>query len=204
MPGEQSTIDLLAGYKDQPAAPRSPDFVSIVSPSSLADVAVAPGPDGWTVTAPSDDRLAAARAELGLDADAPVPLRLGVAAGWPDPVVSPNPAGFGASKVVWLGMTAANPDLVNITINDAPPAPDDTGTLVFSAAKDAHTTFHIDADDTMQDVNWLSSAGEMHDFDLHNSYMTFGKDDKTEGQLAVVLRDERGGVTWQLWNIRGE
>jgi hypothetical protein len=56
----------------------------------------------------------------------------------------------------------------------------------------------------VQIVNWLTSCGEMHDFDLHSAYLTVGPDDPQEGELAVILRDERGGVAWRVWPIRSE
>ena len=31
-----------------------------------------------------------------------------------------------------------------------------------------------------------------------------GPDDPQDGELAVVLRDGRGGVTWRVWPIRAE
>ena len=53
-------------------------------------------------------------------------------------------------------------------------------------------------------MNGLSSAGEMHDFDLHSAYLTFGPEDPHDGELALVLRDEFGGVAWRVWPIRAE
>jgi hypothetical protein len=62
----------------------------------------------------------------------------------------------------------------------------------------------IEADDTVDIVNWLTSCGEMHDFDLHSAYLTVLPDQPHEGELAVVKRDQRGGVSWRVWPIRAE
>jgi hypothetical protein len=198
-PGEQSTIDLLVGFKNQPAAERAPDIAMVQSPTSLGDLMTQSG-DAWVVTAPTEERLAAARSELGLMPDAPVPLSVGVAAAWPNPVMSPNPAGFGALKTVWLGDTGTNPTLEGLTVDgvDVPAGQE------IVVAKDTEIRLFVEADDTVQIVNWLTSCGEMHDFDLHSAYLTVGPDDPQEGELAVILRDERGGVAWRVWPIRSE
>src|SRR5262249_35647371 len=75
MPGEQSKLDLLIAFQAAPVEERAPDAAQVISPESLADV-IEPGT--WTITAPSEERLVAARAELGLPAGAPVPLTVGV------------------------------------------------------------------------------------------------------------------------------
>jgi hypothetical protein len=198
-PGEQSKIDLLVGFAAQPAATRAPDIAMVQAPSSLADL-MAPSGGEWIVTAPSEERLAAARAELGLPPDAPVPLQIGVAAAWPNPVMSPNDAGFGALKTVWLGETGANPTLGGLMINGVD-VPDGQEIVV---AKDTEIPLFVEADDEVQIVNWLTSCGEMHDFDLHSAYLTVGPDDPQEGELAVIVRDELGGVAWRIWPIRSE
>lgn len=197
--GEQATIDLFLGYTEQPTAVRVPDFANVIAPMSLADL-MGPSDGTWVVTAPSEERLASVRAELGLLPDAPVPLQIGVAAAWPTPVMSPNEAGFGALKTVWLGDTAANPTLEGLTINGiAVPAGEE-----IVVAKDTKIPLYVEADDEVQIVNWLTSCGEMHDFDLHSAYLTVGPEDSQEGELAVVVRDPTGGVAWRVWPIRAE
>ena len=51
------------------------------------------------------------------------------------------------------------------------------------------------------DVNWLTSCGNMHDFDLPQAHLRVEPEDPQTGELAVVLRDDRGGVTWRVWPI---
>lgn len=200
-PGESSTIDLLAGFDMAPVAERGPDFVQVVSPMSFADLVQPSGPGMWTVTAPTEERLAAARTELGIADGMPVPLRLGVAAAWPTPVMSPEGNGFGATKIVWLGVSASNPTLSGLTVNGVE-APAGTDLVVPKAEK---VPLFVDADDEVDIVNWLSSAGTVHDFDLHAGYLTFDDpEDKLEGQLAVIVRDPLGGVAWRFWSIRAE
>jgi hypothetical protein len=61
----------------------------------------------------------------------------------------------------------------------------------------------IEVADT-DEVNWLSSCGTLHDFDLPEAYLRVEAEDPTEGELAVVVRDDHGGVTWRVWKIRAE
>jgi hypothetical protein len=199
LPGEQSSIDLLVGFAENPVAERAPDLAQVVSPMSLAG-AVAPDSGGWVVTAPSEDQLAAARTELGLDPGAPVPLQIGVAAAWPNPVMSIDEMHFGAVKTVWLGETDANPTMTGLTIDGVDP-----GTADLVVPKDgSKVRLFVEGDDTKDIVNWLTSCGQMHDFDAHSAYLTVAPEDPQEGQLAVVFRNAKGGVTWRVWNIRAE
>jgi hypothetical protein len=62
----------------------------------------------------------------------------------------------------------------------------------------------VDFDDTNYDVVWLTSCGTMHDFDLPKAYLKIEDDDPDAGQLAVVVRDDVGGVDWQIWSIHGQ
>jgi len=215
-PGETSTIDVLVGYEKLEAEPnknaeqKRPDFVSVVTPMSLADTVRFDG-DHWIVTAPSEARMAAVRAELGLRDDEPIELRLGIAVAWPNKVMSPDPRGFGAIKTVWLGREGINPLLNGITL-DGVEMPADQTEIVFpkgDMGKDAmgkaiKTRLAVEADEETDIINWLSSCGEVHDFDLPSSYVTFSTEDRTEGQFALVLRDPLGGVSWRVWNCRVE
>lgn len=204
--GQTSTIDMLLGYETLPVEVKRPDFVTVVAPQSLANTVSFDGTN-WIVTAPSNDAIIAARAELQLEAEAPVPLQIGVAVAWPTPVMSPEGNGFAATKTVWLGREGINPPLNGLTIDGLePPPPDET--LVFPKAKGSasppKTWVEVEADAERDNINWLTSCGQMHDFDLPRGYVTVEDEDRQEGQFALVLRDELGGVSWRVWNCRAE
>jgi hypothetical protein len=182
--GATSKLDLFVGHKGAPTSTQPPDFTKVVSPMALADVLA-----GDTVTAPGEDRLAAARTELGLPDGAPVPLEVGVG------VASLQLA---ATKTVWLGDSADNPTLQGLMIDDAP-APAAGTMLTVPGLTDVH--LFVEADDAVDIVNWLTSCGSMHDFDLHKAYLRVEKDDPMTGELSVVLRDNQGGVAWEVWPI---
>jgi hypothetical protein len=181
--GATSQLDALVAHKGATTEVIPPEVVLVVSPKSLADTTIT----GTVVTAPDETHLAAARTELGLAADAPVPLELGVSA-----------SGLAATKTLWLGDSADNPTLSGVTIaGEAPPA-----SLVVPKLTDVR--LFVDADDAVEIVNWLSSCGTMHDFDLHSAYLRVEKNDPDSGELALVLRDGQGGVVWQVWPITAQ
>lgn len=180
--GATSQIDLLDATKGAMTSTPPPDQVIVVSPMSLADAL-----SGTTVTAPSEARLAAARIELGLDPGVAVPLQLGVASN-----------GLVATKTVYLGDAADNPTLANVTMAGAP-APAAGEMITVPPDTDVH--FSVDADDRKMVVVWLTSCGTMHDFDLHASYIHVLPDDPQTGELALVVRDGQGGVSWSVWPI---
>jgi hypothetical protein len=197
LPGEQATLHVLLGYENMPAVERGPDLATVVSPMSLADT-LEPDSAGWVVTAPSAERIAAARTELGLMPDAPVPLIVGVGVVWPYEVASVDGRTFAATKTIWLGESAANPEMTGMLVNGNEPGHE------LIVPKEENVPLFIDADDTVDIVNWLTSCGEMHDFDLHSAYLKVLPDQPQEGQLAVIKRDARGGVSWRVWPIRAE
>ncbi len=188
--GERAEIDALIGAEGQRPVERAPEIATVISPMSLAS-ALAPDAGRWYVTAPDAATLAAARTELGLAANAPVPLQVGV---------SYAAQTLLAFKTVYLGEARANPSLDDLEIDGAP-APAAGTEIVIAPLTDVPLSVTADVDDT---VNWLTSCGTMHDFDLPKAYVRVEKDDPTTGDLAVVRRVENGGVAWRTWACRAE
>jgi hypothetical protein len=185
--GEVAVLDALIGTRGAPVAERSPDDAAVVSPASLA-AAITLDAARWVVTAPTSDALAAARDELGLAVDAPVPLEVRVAyAG----------GALLAIKTVWLGGAAANPAMAGIEIDHASAT---AAELVVAPRQDI--ALSIGVDDVHHDVTWLSSCGTVHDFDLPTAYLRVEDGDPASGELALVVRDDAGGVSWRVWPIQ--
>ena len=180
-----SVIDTLVGHKGAPLAELSPQLATVVSPTILAGALALDGSGHWVVTMPSEAQLAAARTELALAADAPVPLVVGV-----------RVDELNAIKTVVLGATAANPPLDDIQIADAP-APAEGSLVMVPELTDVPLAVATAETD---EVNWLTSCGTMHDFDLAKAYVRVEKEDPHAGQLAVVVRTELGGVSWRVWD----
>lgn len=188
--GEIAELDALRGYVGQAPQEADPELVEVVTPTSLASALSRQG-TSWRVTAPSAAQLDAARAELELAATAPVPLDLRFTFRG-----SGEGADLVARKLVWLGEHADNPTLETVTIDgaDAPAA----APLVVGVAVDIPVA--VDFDDRYN-INWLTSCGTMHDFDLARAYLRVEPEDAQEGTFALVVRDDRGGVAWRLWPI---
>lgn len=187
-PGETSVLDGVLGTKGAPISFAGPEQATVVSPTSLADTLSFQNGQ-WTITAPSEQRLAAARTELKLAAGAPVPLSVGISYA--------NQTLVG-TKSILLGTHADNPTLNNLMIDNQPAPAMDSQVVIHQVG---HTPLSIDADDLAFDVVWLTSCGTMHDFDLPTAYVKIDDDDDPlSGQLGVVLRDSKGGVAWQFWS----
>jgi hypothetical protein len=184
--GERSVLDALIGTKGAPTHEASPDLATVVSPQSLQDI-LAPGPDGWAVTAPDEARLAAIRTEMNLEPGAPIGVQVGV---------SYAGGTLFALKTVWLGEARTNPALDGLTIDGAAP-PEDAVEL----ARDVDIPLSVTADASEMKANWLTSCGTMHDYDLPAAYLVIADEDPDEGELAIVLRDRLGGVTWRTWSL---
>jgi hypothetical protein len=186
---ETAEIDALLGRKGQPPFEIDPDTATVISPTSLADALVRT-PTGWKVTVPAPDRLATARDELGLDAGVPVPLRLRLTFAGTDLV---------GLKAVLLGEHADNPVLDPIAIGTI----DGATATELSVPASTDVRLDVDFDDSFV-VNWLTSCGTMHDFDLPHAYLRVEPEDPQSGTLGVVVRDLLGGVAWRLWPITAQ
>jgi hypothetical protein len=185
--GEVATLDALLGRVGQPPIEVVPATVTVLSPGSLAG-ALAEQDGGWTVTAPDEAALVAARSELGLEAGAPVPLRVRV--------TFADSAKTGL-KNVWLGERRDNPVIDPVTVDGM----DALAAEQLTVGVEVDVPLAVGFDDTHV-VNWLTSCGTMHDFDLARAYLRVEvPDDPTAGTLGVVVRDAVGGVAWKLWPI---
>lgn len=182
--GEVALVDALVAHAGGSTTGRT----SIESPRGIT-AAGAPGGlftavnfsiDHWEVRGPDDAGLAAARAELGLAADAPVPVELTCVF---ETLI--------ANKVIWLGDSRPNPDLPPILIDGAVPG----ATLDVPAGRDLQLSA------VAEDVRWFSSAGTLVDDDQPTATLHVAPEDPPSGELAVVVRDGAGGVVWQVWPI---
>lgn len=189
-PGQRAQLDALLLRDGATAAVASPDTAAVISPLSLADLLTRE--DGvWTITAPDAARLAAARAELGLAADAPVPL---------DVTTSFSGGALPARKTIWLGAAAENP-VLDASVGS--PLTEDSPSLTLPRDQDIELSIAATYPDS---VTWLTSCGTLHDFDLPRATLTIAADDKcpAPSALVVLLRTTNGGVTWRSWTLNVE
>lgn len=176
-PGETATFEALLAHDGGPTTVAAP--VNAAAPGAPAGLYLAVHYyfDHWRIDGPDESMLAAARAELGLPADAPVPLD----------VILELPGPLYAQKTVWLGDTHANP---------APPA------LAYGPelARGEHP-LEI-AVPPGWSVRWLTSCGSLEGDTM--SHAMHVVDAPCEGELVVVVRDPLGGVAWQSLPLRVE
>jgi len=189
--GQIAVLDGLIAHKGSPTDVEPVIAASATTAPAGLFAAVHYDNGVWEVVGPDDSQLATARAALSLPAGAPVPLVVTVQF----PTSNGHP--LYATKTVYLGDSAQNPDLGNVAI-DGTAAP--AAGAAISVGKDIDVALTSDADPTWQ-VNWLSSCGTLRDDDEHAAVLHVKPADPQSGELAVVLRDTLGGVVWQVWSI---
>ena len=177
-PGEIGLFDALLAHAGGPTT---------VEPVYSASAASAPGDlytavhfyiDHWQIDGPDEARLEVARSELGLPADARVPIEVTVEVAGP----------LYANKTVWLGDSRANP-----------PAPPVTHGPALASGTEYSLAFDPPAGGS---VRWLTSCGTLRDDSEPRA--THIVDEPCEGELVIVVRDDAGGVAWQVLPIRAE
>jgi len=188
--GETSQVDGLIGRKGDAPIDVDPDTVTVESPTSLMSTLSQTADGHWQVTTASDAQLAAARAELVLAATDPVPVSLRMVFAY---------QGLIAHKLVYMGDHADNPPLGVVMIDGV----DATTESSITVAPVTDIPLQVDFPET-DDINWLTSCGSMHDFDLAKAYLRVETADPQTGTLGVVVRDTQGGVAWQLWPISAQ
>ncbi len=190
--GEVALIDALLGRAGEPPIEADPATAMVLTPTVLASTLTRQGTK-WRVTAPGPTQLEAARNELGIDAGAPVPLRVRMTFPYANNITKTG------LKIIWLGEHAENPTLGPVFMNGV----DQTAATMLTVAPLTDVPLEVEFDETYV-VNWLTSCGTMHDFDLARSYLRVETEDDQSGTLGVVVRDELGGVTWKTWPITAE
>lgn len=184
--GGRAVLDVLITAEDGGPAVILPQTAVLADQEPVPGVTVEPEGDGWSLVAPGEDALDQARAELELAAGAPVPVRV---------MVTVEIAGLSlaAIKTVYLGSEHDNPALGAVTIGGEP-AQD--GLVVPTAAD---VDLRVTAADT-DAVDWLTSVGDLTD--PSDTIATLRADEPADGHVAVVIRDDLGGVTWGWWTLR--
>lgn len=192
MPLARARLDALIAHAGAPTTVESPS--AAVGPQApddpLYDTVAFIG-DGWYVTSPGEPALARARVERGLPDGAPVPL---------DVLMAFERAGAAtlyAKKTVWLGAQADNPTAPAMVI-DGQAAADE---VVVPIEQDVYVSV---TPPPGARVNWLTSAGSLFQDDVPTAFLRVSPEDRTDGELAVVIRDADGGVAWRVWPLHAQ
>jgi hypothetical protein len=189
--GTTATIDALIAHDGAPTTIEPPVRVVTApgTPAALVTTVAQSGTD-WQVTAPSEDVLAAVRAQAKIDPGKPVPLGL---------IETFGPIPLTVSHTIFLGDAASNPTPGAVTVLGAEVAPETHITIPM----DVDVPLSVDADPTAT-VNWLTSCGTMHDDDEHAAFVHVQPDDSKAGELVVVVRAADVGVSWLRWTIEAQ
>jgi len=182
-PGTTAFITALVADADGPTREVVPRGASApYAPGGLFTV-VHFNLDHWEINGPGDDALDAARAELGLPSGSPVPVTVTVE--FPGPLF--------ADKLVWLGDTHANPSVPTVRVDGVEAATD----IVLDRAREASLAVEAGGGDR---VRWLTSCGTLADHDTAAARLDSGG--ACDGELAIVVRDALGGVSWRVWPLQ--
>lgn len=148
----------------------------------------------WRLIAPDAAQLASARPALGLPDGAPVPVDVMLTFARSSDRASPDPVRV--KKTVWLGEPADNPSVPPVTVDGAP-APGPDAEIVVPVGRDVY----LSVDAPGMRVNWLTSVGTLFQDDVATAFVRVAPEDRRDGQLVVVVRDDEGGVAWQVWSM---
>lgn len=178
--GESAAIDGLVAIEAEPveAIPTSVASMGELAPAIVRD------DRGWSVTAPDETALAAARDRLGVAAGTALDVTL---------VIAFEIGGIErmATKRLVIGVAAANP-LPAIAIE---------GTAVDAVELALGVPLVIEtAADPGDEIDWLTSLGELEDHDDAVARLT--TQSTGTGRLVVVRRDLGGGVGWAVAEIQ--
>ncbi|HEU5058869.1 MAG TPA: hypothetical protein VFU21_20185 [Kofleriaceae bacterium] len=193
-PEETAPVMVLVGTSDGTVSEVAPEGIEVVGapPGSPASGMVGRGADGWAIACPDPEVLAQLRQDLDLGEEDPIPIALAVE-------VEVEGALLTATKYVYLGSTGDNPALAGISLDGGR---EEDGVLVLQVGAEVSIAAEGAAGDTELSFAWFTSAG---DIDLYLSEeATLTPQEPGDGQLALVVRDERGGVTWTWRDVRAE
>jgi hypothetical protein len=189
MPGERAKLDALLAHADRPPTIGAPvgAAAGVEEGHPLAGIVSQSLLEGWYVTAPSAEVLDQVRARDGIPAGEPIPVPIVMAfSGDAEPLY--------ATKTVYLGAPGENPTAPAMVI-DGQLASDQ---ITVPMQRDVYVSVNVEPGAR---VNWLTSCGSLFQDDVATAFLRVASDDEQAGQLAVVIRDPRGGVAWRVWPV---
>ncbi len=195
-PEESAPVVVLVGHSDGTVSEEAPEAIEVVGapPGSPASGMVGRGADGWAIACPDAAGLAQMRAQMELGPDDPIPVSLSFA-------IEVEGEELTATKYVYLGSQGTNPELGGIAVGDQA-GDGDGGVAVAAVGQEIRIAAEGAAGDTELSYAWFTSVG---DIDLYLSEAaTLTPEVTGDGQLVLVVRDERGGVTWTWRDLRVE
>lgn len=196
--GEGTALDALVAHEHGPVAVENPMTAEIANAPAALQRAVSQAADGrWIFDAPDAETLASARPAMGLPADAPVPVDVMLTF----PNQSTRRGGldpFKVKKTVWIGEPTTNPTAPAILVDGAPI----TDEVVVPMGRDVY--IEVASPDPGIRVNWLTNVGTLYQDDVPRAHVHVLPEDRLEGELVLVVRDNAGGVDWRIFPMRAQ
>jgi hypothetical protein len=178
IPGAVGQIDVLVAHASGPTTVEPPRAASAVDAPGGLFTAVHFNIDHWQIDGLDQAALDPARAELGLPADAPVPIEVTVSVAGP----------LYATKRVWLG-----------DASDNPAAPMFTHGPDLQAGREYPLVYDVPP---LWSVRWLTSCGSLRDDETTHATQVI--EGPCDGELVLVVRDPVGGVAWLVLPVHAE
>lgn len=183
-PGQRGVVEILVTGAGGPRVAAAAAVTVTVRPELAAMVPLVRDGDTWTVTAPSAEQVAAARAALAVPADQPLALPLELA-------TEVDGVALTAQKWIVIGAAAANPEIARVELDGA-----EIGTAVEVSAGTAPRLAVVHDAGEAAVVRWLSSVGDLEGY--QTAAATLDAEAAASGAIVVVVRDGSGGTTWRI------
>lgn len=199
--GQRARIDLLVTGNDGVPVVRAPEAVAPATPQpgqpappAQAAQLISQENGAWYVTAPPDEVLAQLRQAFGVppESDAPIPFPLAVS-------VTIDGQTRPAEKIVWLGGSAPNPTITAMTVDGLPMG---ETPLAISAANPHSLTAAAEGAGVLS-YAWYTAFGELKKYREPAATLEKALPGQA-GAVVLVVRDDRGGVTWRFGALRAE
>jgi hypothetical protein len=193
-PAETAPVQVLVGTSDGGVAEVEAGRIEVVGapPGSPASGMVGRGAGGWAIACPDPEGLDQLRAAMELGPDDPIPIALAVE-------VEVEGALLTASKTVYLGSDGENPQLAGISIDGGS---EDGEAVVVRVGDPVAIAAEGAAGDSELTYAWFTAVGDIDLYLSEEATLTLAE--PGAGPLALVVRDERGGVTWTWRELRVE
>jgi hypothetical protein len=197
--GDATNLDALVAHADGPVTVENPMTADLANPPPEMARSLVHEDGVWRLHAPDAETLAGARPALGLPEDAPIPVDVVMTFPNVNPTVASRAAQppFRVKKTVWLGEPSVNPVMPPVLVGEVPAVDE----VVVPLGVDTYLS--VDVPDGIR-ISWLTNVGELFQDDVARAFVRVLPDDAKTGQLVVVLRDNDGGVTWQVFAMRAE
>lgn len=188
--GETVRLDALVAHEGRAPTIETPMTAELVAPEQFGGFVrtLSQEPDGaWRLEVPQLIRTTSG------------PMPVDVVLTFRD--ASPHRASrepFKVKKTVWVGEPTLNPVAPGILVDGMPI----TDEVVIPHGRDVYIEV-ADVPEGMR-VNWLTNVGTLFQDDVPRAFVRATGEERANGELVLVVRDDGGGVDWRVLPMRVE